>query len=169
MLLITICLAVSTLTDNPNYQEGIQFGEKIMKQQLKQKMASLKGGVENKKILKLERCQTMPEIKPDPETSLYVFMSFSIPEEAWLALSEELIRTDGVMILRGLPSNSFKELGRKIKTLRSRGMKAPVHVDPMLFDRFGVKSVPAFVKIKDESFDKICGNISLAYALEKIE
>jgi len=169
MFVMPLCLTASVLADNPSYQEGIQFGEKIVKEQLKQKMLSVTGTAKRDEVLKAERCQTTPQIKQDHQTSLYVFMSFNVPEETWLSLSEEIFRTDGTMVLRGLPNNSFKELAKRMHTLRKRGMKAQIQIDPMLFERFGINAVPTFVRNKNENFNKISGNISLAYALEKIE
>lgn len=169
MLLSCFCFAISTFAEDPNYQKGVTLGEMILKEQLKQEFSLV---TESKPKIdthsKPERCMTIP-IQNDPETSLYAFLSFSIPEEKWLLLSEEIIRFGGIIILKGLPNNSFNELAVRMNALRNRGMKAQVQIDPELFNRFGINSVPTFVKIKKDHFNKISGNISLAFALEKIE
>ena len=163
-------LATMVLTDNSNYHQGVKFGEMILKEQLRQEISFVCGPTTKvDPQFKEKKCPTLPLDHQDTETSLYVFMSFSVPDETWLMLSEEIIRYRGIIILKGLPGNSFKELAFRINALRSRGMKAPVQIDPNLFVRFGVDSVPSFVKINEESFNKISGNFSLEFALEKIE
>jgi conjugal transfer pilus assembly protein TrbC len=166
---MTLYLTTSVLVDNPHYQEGIQSGERILREQLKREVSLVceKTMPKNSPITK-KRCSIFPMIDPDPETSLYVFMSFSVPDEAWLALSEEIVQKNGIMVLRGLPGNSFQELAKKIHSLRSRGMKATVQIDPMLFSRFNIDKVPSFVKTTSKGFYKVSGNVSLRFALEKI-
>ena len=107
-------------------------------------------------------------MQADPDTTLYVFVSFSMPEEAFLALSNEIVRVGGVMVLRGLPGNSFKNLAVKIYELKKQGLRATIQVDPRLFSKYSITTVPTFVTTKDGRYDKLSGNVSLAFALEKM-
>ena len=114
------------------------------------------------------KCSLSAGLTSDPQTSLYVFVSFSLPDETWLTLSKELEKVGGIFILRGLPENSFKNLALKVQALRKKGLKIPLQVDPRLFTKFDVQAIPTFVINEEEKFDKLSGNVSLAFALEKM-
>lgn len=102
------------------------------------------------------------------EPKIFVAMSFSVPDSVWLSLSKELEKAGGIFVLRGLPNNSFTELASKLFSLKSRGVNAPVQLDPKFFQAHHITSVPAFVVKVEEGFGKITGNISLKCALEKM-
>jgi type-F conjugative transfer system pilin assembly protein TrbC len=114
------------------------------------------------------KCAISNSISSNHETKLYIFVSFSMPNETFPALSKELEKADGVFVLRGLPENSFKKLAEKIYTLRKQGINATFQLDPLLFHKYNIEKVPTFVTIGDKHFDKLCGNVSLRFALEKI-
>ncbi len=72
--------------------------------------------------------------------------------------------------MRGLINNSFKETA-----VYMREFKAGLWIDPTLFKAFNIVQVPTFV-VLEKSFvqglvvkhDKLSGNVSLDFALEKI-
>lgn len=97
---------------------------------------------------------------------LHVFMSFSVADETWLALSKDLARHDGVFVLRGLPENSFRVLAKRLVQLRDRGVTAQIEIDPRRFQQYQVTSVPTFVIGDEDKYDKVAGNVSLRYAVE---
>ncbi len=162
------------------YEEGKKFAEEQLKQKkdrrndkaiLRSAVADLKpSGTPNEERLALEnkRCVLSSSVVSDPLPSLYVFMSFSLPEQVWLSLSKEMESRGGVFVLRGLPQNSFGLLGKKIYDLRKKGMKGTVQIDPRLFIKYSVDKVPCFVFQERENYNKTTGNISLEFALEKI-
>lgn len=100
------------------------------------------------------------------EPKVYVFMSFSVPDETWLNLSSEMENYSGIFVLGGLPNNSFQEFSRKLEKLKQKGMSAAVLIDPNLFKEHQIQNSPAFVFMYGSKIHKISGNISLKCALE---
>lgn len=102
-----------------------------------------------------------------PITPLMAFVSFSMPEDSLKAILEQVERTGGITILRGLVNDSFKDTATLVATFSSNGSPG-FSVDPKLFAKYAINAVPSFVVPNEESFDKISGNISLVAALETI-
>ena len=134
-------------------------------------------------------CFSGDRYEMDPK--IYVFMSFSIPDETWLKLSSEMEKYSGIFVIKGLPNNNFQELARRVIDLKMKGMSTEVQINPKLFKQFKIKEVPTFVfpnhaallasreEGRDEFLkltvysglsdcDRISGNISLSYALDVI-
>ena len=182
MSMIGLLLVSSPFLVSDYYTEGLHFAKELQakemvseadKANLKQKIATVKLAnecvtVTHPKEQKTNQCSFMP-VNTDPQTALYVFMSFSLPDETWMAISHEVEKTEGVLVLRGLPENSFKQLAVKIYNLRKIGVRATVQVDPRLFDKYRIDKVPTFVTTDNDRFDKVSGNVSLAFALGKME
>lgn len=97
------------------------------------------------------------------EPKLFIFMSFSVPENIWLSLSQEMKGKQAVFVLRGLPQNSFKLFAQKIGHLKEKGMEASVQIHPNLFNEYSVDRVPTFVLTK-HPVSKVSGVVSLKYA-----
>jgi conjugal transfer pilus assembly protein TrbC len=102
---------------------------------------------------------------PSLSESLYIFISFSVPEESLKELSYGLEKTGGFFVIRGLPQNSFREFFEKTKSLKEKGILAPILVDPEAFEKFNIERVPTFALKNGESFEKYEGNIPLRDAL----
>ncbi len=102
--------------------------------------------------------------------TLLVFISTSMPK---LSIEHLLIQVDkvgGVLVMRGLINNSFKETAAYMKEL-----KAGLWIDPTLFKAFNIVQVPTFVVLEKPfvqglvvKHEKLSGNVSLDFALEKI-
>lgn len=105
------------------------------------------------------------ELKEDIESSFIIFMSFSVPDDVWLSLSKEVESIDGLIVLQGVPNNSFKDLAEHLIRLKSKGMNATVQLHPQLFNQYEISHVPSFVLREGPSFDKVTGNISVGFAL----
>lgn len=97
-----------------------------------------------------------------------VFMSFSVPDQVWIDLSKELEQVGGVFVLRGLPNQSFQTLASRILHLKEKGVKAPIQLDPKCFLAYQIDQVPSIVVAEGETFDKVSGNVSLSFALQKM-
>lgn len=108
-----------------------------------------------------------------------VFLSFSMPKnslESWL---RQCKLSGATPVIRGLINNSFKETMEAIRKL-SKKSGTGMQLDPILFQTFHIKHVPAVVFAKDIpqcpanmnckpiDYDVLYGDVSLGYALSKI-
>lgn len=116
--------------------------------------------------------------KKSPINQLMIFISISMPKNSLIQYSEQANKAGGVLVLRGIINNSFKDTAKFILSLNKMGVRAII--DPLSFKNFNINHVPQVVVIKDGHgckdgrcsntplHDKISGNISLQYALELI-
>ena len=115
-------------------------------------------------------CSKSPNPKPTEDnrenfsTSLYIFVSFSMPKEALKALAVEAKKHNAVLVIRGLIDNSFVKTAMVLKELGEG-----IILDPTLFKEYDIRVLPTFVRNHGEGYSKIAGNVSLAYALEKLK
>jgi conjugal transfer pilus assembly protein TrbC len=109
--------------------------------------------------------------------SIFIFVSFSMPEislKQWLAQAH---RTGASVIIRGLINNSFKETLSAMNRLVSDNTGGLL-LDPTLFQKFDIKQVPAVVVSQSNTctdeknclprFDVIYGDVTLDYALQQL-
>lgn len=118
--------------------------------------------------------QNLSETKEQEEKALLlVFISFNLPSATLQALIDQTTRAGGVLVVRGLVNGSFRETAKRIQELGGT-----IHIDPPLFERFAVQSVPTFILSEPLSreeavtpipHDRIAGNISLLHALTLFE
>ena len=109
-----------------------------------------------------------PNAQKSDLPQLLVFVSFSMPENALKELSNEVEKVGGALVVRGLIDNSFKRTAQFLTTA-----KASVMIDPTLFERFQITTVPTFVYAKkishDEAttpvHDRLMGHVTLYHAL----
>lgn len=97
-----------------------------------------------------------------PASNRYIFVSFSMPDEALKAYYKEAEGLQATLVIRGLVNNNFLETRQKALELSIN-----FNIDPELFENYSVKSVP--VIIEDDEFTgikKVSGHIPLAAALE---
>jgi conjugal transfer pilus assembly protein TrbC len=100
--------------------------------------------------------------------TVVVLASFSMPQATLKQLAADLKKVDGVLVIRGLINNSFKETALTLQKLGTS-----VLLDPTLFEKFNITSVPTFIifdgDLKEEhpTFDRMTGNVSLRFVLEK--
>jgi conjugal transfer pilus assembly protein TrbC len=102
------------------------------------------------------------------DSHLLVFVSFSIPDHAWISLSKELEKIGGIFVLRGLPQHSFQALATRILTLKAQGVNAPIQLDPKSFITYEITQVPTIVVADKQTFDKVAGHVSIKFALEQM-
>lgn len=116
---------------------------------------------------KLEDCKSSScNIPLETDSGLVVFTSENVSEISWLESSYILERAGGRFILRGLPDNSFLKWVYLLKDYKEKGIIAPIDLDPDLFKKYDIQSVPSIVLDDGKTFDKIVGNIPVKYALE---
>ena len=88
----------------------------------------------------------------------------------------------GVLVFKGLPQGSFKELTKLVIDLTGksgdlREIAADIQIDDEAYEKFKVVSVPAIVLSADSEyhpnqtaifkFDKMVGNVGVKYSLEE--
>ena len=95
---------------------------------------------------------------------ILIFVSLSMPKESLKSLYKEAEKQNLPLIIRGLKNNSFQETAEAI-----RNLEISVQIDPNLFEEHEIKMVPTFVMLRKNEPLKIKGNISLSYALKKLE
>lgn len=111
------------------------------------------------------KCPSIKSI-PDSEPSLQVCMSFSVPIQVWKDLNEDLIRHQGVFVVKGLPNNSFQAFAAKVLEFRKHGITAPIRIDPKLFERLTVNQVPLFVVKKQDETHTVSGTVTIPYVMD---
>ena len=100
---------------------------------------------------------------------LYIFVSLTMPQSRLINLLQEAKIYDGIVVLRGLKNNSYKDTANFMQPIIKLA-QAGVIIDPHLFEKYGVNKVPTFV-LNDSAmkkYDKATGNVSIRYALEEM-
>ncbi|MFU7500769.1 MAG: type-F conjugative transfer system pilin assembly protein TrbC [Candidatus Tisiphia sp.] len=113
-------------------------------------------------------------------TGLYVFVSSSMPKPLLQSYLREASKYGGVLVFKGLPGGSFKELTKLVLELTSEQDKrqelaSSMQIDDEAYERFEIVSVPTIVlsqtddydptKVSVLKFDKMVGNVGVKYAL----
>ncbi|VAW82985.1 hypothetical protein MNBD_GAMMA12-3108 [hydrothermal vent metagenome] len=132
-------------------------------------------------ILRREDRKTKPK--------LYIFVSYSMPEASIRNLYRDANRIGAPLLIRGLINNNFTDTARKMSqilgTKDRRAKKTTVLINPVMFQKFSIKRVPAFVFIKGENvlvacrtkksceasvpkYDVVYGDITLRKAIETL-
>ena len=98
------------------------------------------------------------------ESSLSVLVSLEMPETSLKELFVQLKKVGGRLVVRGLVEDSFSKTKTRLEQL---GIE--VDIDPEIFERFEVKAVPFFVFEKGKKTQTLRGNVTVAFALEKLK
>lgn len=96
-----------------------------------------------------------------------IFISFSMGEQAILQYATEAKKIGGALVLRGLVNNSLRSTTFKLKNVIEK-TGATIYLDPTLFRRFSISSVPAVVIENEKQWDVLYGLTTLEYALEHL-
>lgn len=115
---------------------------------------------------------------------LLVFVTMAMPAPSLKALVVQAEKSGAVLVMRGLVNDSIRQTGAAVRELVGEHQTGIV-VDPEAFDRYGVTHAPTFVLTKSGSGPvmpcggkacaptdghvQVTGDVSLDYALEKIE
>lgn len=113
----------------------------------------------------------------DEKINFYLFASFGLNDTTLRQMLDYAKIYNGVIVLRGIEDNSFKTTAEHIQKLASEGEEVAIIIDPTLFKQYQVTQVPAYVLARQAEcpvgmsckarYDKITGNITPKYALEK--
>ena len=112
--------------------------------------------------------QQRESTRDKPTEGAVYFISFSIPDEGLKRMLHETHRYGIPAMLRGLVNNDMKATTDAVMGLVKAGITEGVQIDPTLYSRYGIRSVPALVVRCKAGFDVIQGNIRLKQALEKV-
>jgi type-F conjugative transfer system pilin assembly protein TrbC len=93
---------------------------------------------------------------------LLIFVSFSMPEQSLKLWSQQAEKTGSNLILRGLINNS-------IQATTQNKIIGGFNIDPEMFQKYDIKTVPAVVLVKNNQYDVVYGDTSLESALEHIK
>lgn len=115
----------------------------------------------------------------DAQAHLFVFISFSMPEQSLKNYLQAANKVGARVVVRGLINNDFTQTITRIQELVEEDNQSGVIVDPTLFAQFQIQRVPAVVvsegaypcqekECQFHTFDVLYGNVDLAYALEHI-
>ena len=112
---------------------------------------------------------------------VYIFATLDMPKATLKKLVTDVRKVDGAVVLRGFYEGSYKKTYQKIQELGLTD--GNIQVNPSAFHKYKINQAPSFVVVKklgaNESLDldgcvlpdeyiKITGDVSLAYALEKM-
>lgn len=102
------------------------------------------------------------------ENETAYFLSASVPEKELAILMKAAEARDIPVYFRGLVGDNMEQTAKymmyMVTTYKVRG----VQIDPVRFDRYSVKQVPALVKKCGDHFDIIYGNVALNQSLDMI-
>jgi len=99
------------------------------------------------------------------EYNFYVFVTLSMPNLK--ALVADAKRYNAALVIQGLKDNSFMKTANHLKEILKEESEG-ILIDPTLFRKYNVKKAPTFVIATDDAYDKLSGNVSIQYALNKI-
>ena len=107
----------------------------------------------------------------------YLFASLGLSDNLLKQMFEYARLYKGTIVLRGIKDNCFIKTSDHIQRVAQEGEAAAIIIDPTLFKEFQITKVPSYVLTKSQKcpvgvsckkkYDKIIGNITPKYALEK--
>lgn len=118
-------------------------------------------------------------VKAPTDLRSYIFVSTKLSDTTLVALARDAERSGSTLVLNGYvhggPSG-MRDTTRRVHQINRaccRDREAHWEVNPLLFSRYEIKTVPAFVLAKGAStsssdYTKIAGEMSLANALKFI-
>jgi len=117
------------------------------------------------------------------EDTLYVFISFSMPDAMIRQYLQDALKYRGRVVIRGLINGSMMETTTKLASLIEKDEERSIGavIDPRAFEAFGITKVPAIALsefplkrcetddcvMEVGRFDVIYGSVSVQYALEQ--
>ena len=104
----------------------------------------------------------------EKKNGIYYFVSFSMRDEA---INEIMTLSQYYSIpvfINGLVNNSMKDTTVKFVKLFGEKTEYGIGIDPTLFQKYNITSVPSLIIECDSKYDKISGNIPIYQALEKV-
>jgi conjugal transfer pilus assembly protein TrbC len=104
------------------------------------------------------------------EEGFLIFVSLSMPKESLNRLVDQAIKYKAPLVIRGTLNDSLATTVAKVSEVLNK-REAEFQIDPRLFTRFSIATVPAFVAISPDNgkWATVLGDVSAGYALETME
>lgn len=119
-----------------------------------------------------------PMVEQVNAPQLYIFVSFTMPEQSLKLLAEQASRVNGVLLFRGFLEDDVEKTTAKTYAVFGENISVEIAIDPERFQQFKIEAVPAVVIAQPEStledknssppFDVVTGDTSLEEALQRI-
>ena len=100
------------------------------------------------------------------ENETAYFLSSSLPDKELALLMKAAEAKNIPVYFRGLINDNMDQTAKYMLNLITTYKVRGIQIDPVRFDRYGVKQVPALVKKCGEHFDIVYGNVALSQALD---
>jgi len=157
-------------------REIIEAGRAIMEQAQQESLESMIGSKNPyaddynalaKDIMSGSRQHAVPFDIPDPmadDEKIYVFVSYSLGEEALKTIMEEISgRSDVVAVMRGIPEGMSLAKGLlKMRMIAGKVKPTPnVMLHPRVFEKFAVETVPAVAYSGSKGNLKVQGVVNI--------
>lgn len=103
------------------------------------------------------------------EAGIYIFVSFSMKDEALRAYFKEAQVHGATLVMRGFVNDSANKNHNRFTATKARIEQARINIDinPNLFEQINVKQVPVIAVVDNNgNIKKISGHITLEKAIE---
>jgi type-F conjugative transfer system pilin assembly protein TrbC len=165
-------------------EEDRKWAEDLTSSSIDMMWQNLKSKFESQEQLEIKTGfeSNREEAKERQFAGLYIFVSTSMPKPLLKSYLQEANKYGGVLVLKGLPQGSFKELTKFIIDLTGNNgnlqeIAANIQIDDEAYEKFKIVSVPTIVLSFDPEyhpnqsatfkFDKMIGNVGVKYSLEE--
>lgn len=92
-----------------------------------------------------------------------------MPDALLEQVAHEAARLDLPLVLNGMHNHSMRETLGKIFSLVQKEKNVSIQIDPIAFEKYGIKRVPVLVVDDGKKVDVIRGNIRIKEMLELIK
>lgn len=171
-LLSAACVRADGLSDNQQFLHALRE-QSAARQQMTFDPSpdgpERPSGADQQWIENLQR-RVQSRIAPDSQArpdALY-FLSFSIPESGLKLMVPEAKRLHIAALVNGLIENNFRKTAEAVFRLSRDGQNGGVQIDPVQFERYNIRAVPALVVTCEAGYDRLSGNLKLKEALARI-
>lgn len=128
--------------------------------------------------IKLETFSVSSSASSQPNEWLFIFVSFSMPEQTIKQYLQQAHRTRAWVVLRGLVDNDLTKTLALIESWGKAYLIKNILIDPVLYQRFKITKVPTIILTQADypcpgeddclinAVDKLSGDVTLDYALQ---
>ena len=165
-------------------EEDKKWAEDLTSSSIDMMWQNLKSKLESQEQLEIKTGfeSDREEARERQFAGLYIFVSTSMPKPLLKSYLQEANKYGGVLVLKGLPQGSFKELTKFIIDLTGNNgnlqeIAANIQIDDEAYEKFKIVCVPTIVLSFDPEyhpnqsaifkFDKMIGNVGVKYSLEE--